>query len=232
MFDGHLVADVGGRFLLDTGSTGSFARTGEVTWGGRTRDLARSLSIIDADELSAFAGTPLDGLPGGDVLGERPFTLDLLQGVCVVHETISDRDGIALPLQLGSGVPITDLAFAGLSARACIDTGAKISYLERDGLADAVAVDEADDFFPGFGAFRTAIHEVPVQIAASTLVLRAGVLPERLAFLLAISGVGAILGTEIFAHFPTVTFDYGNRALVLHHAAPARAAHAPVVRRP
>ncbi len=49
---------------------------------------------------------------------------------------------------------------------------------------------------------------MPVRIAASTLTLRVGVLPDALAGQLAMLGIEAILGTEIFDHFPAVTFDY------------------------
>ena len=67
--DGHLVAEAGGRFLLDTGSPMSFARTGEVVWAGRDHEVATNLLGLDSPELSDLVGTPLDGLLGGDVLG-------------------------------------------------------------------------------------------------------------------------------------------------------------------
>ena len=39
LVDGHLIADTGGRFLLDTGSPVSFSTTGRANWGGRDREL-------------------------------------------------------------------------------------------------------------------------------------------------------------------------------------------------
>jgi len=206
--DGHLVAEAGGRFLLDTGSPMSFARTGEVVWAGRDHEVATNLLGLDSPELSDLVGTPLDGLLGGDVLGESPFTVDLERGTCFFDETPTDRDGIELQLRLVLGVPFASLEFDGLPTATCIDTGAKLSYLERGRLAGTEVVGEADDFYPGLGAFRTAIHEVPVRIAASMLTLRIGELPDALAVQLSMLGLAAILGTEILDHFPTVTFDY------------------------
>ena len=154
--DGHLVAEAGGRFLLDTGSPMSFARTGQVVWAGRDHELATNLLGLDSPELSDLVGTPLDGLLGGDVLGESPFTVDLERGACFFDETPTDRDGIELQLRLVLGVPFTSLEFDGLPTATCIDTGAKLSYLERGRLAGTEVVGEADDFYPGLGAFRTA----------------------------------------------------------------------------
>ena len=179
MVDGHLVAEAGGRFLLDTGSPMSFARTGKVVWGGHEHELERSVLGLDAPGLSDLVGTPLDGLLGGDVLGQSPFTVDLLSGACLFDETPADRDGIELPLRLVLGVPFTSLEFDGLPTETCIDTGAKLSYLEGGRLAGAEVVGEADDFYPGFGPFHTAIHEVPVRIAASTLTLAGRSAPRR-----------------------------------------------------
>ena len=129
--DGHLVAEAGGRFLLDTGSPMSFARSGHVVWAGREHALAMSVLGLDSPELSDLVGTPLDGLLGGDVLGESPFTVDLERGACLFDETPADRDGIELQLRLVLGVPFTSLEFDGLPTETCIDTGAKLSYLER-----------------------------------------------------------------------------------------------------
>ena len=51
MVDGHLVADTDGRFLVDTGSPMSFARTGKIVWGGREHALASSVLGLDSPTL-------------------------------------------------------------------------------------------------------------------------------------------------------------------------------------
>lgn len=206
--DGHLVAQTGGSFLIDTGSPTSFSRTEHVDWGGQRHALATSMLGLDSRELSDLIGTPLDGLLGGDVLGKSPFTVDVERGVCSFGVTPTDRDAIELPLRLVLGVPLTNVPVDEVPTEACIDTGARLSYLDRSRLTGSEVVGEADDFYPGFGAFRTTVHEVSVQIAASAVILRVGVLPDELSGMLAVLGITAILGSEIFDRFPMVTFDY------------------------
>ena len=103
--DGHLIADLGGRFLLDTGSPVSFSTTGRANWGGRDCELPTSALGLDADELANLVGEPLDGLIGGDLLGLRPFTIDLERRVCRVDEVGSDRDTTEVRIRLVLGVP-------------------------------------------------------------------------------------------------------------------------------
>ena len=145
---------------------------------------------------------------------DREVALKLISVSKAQDQTARDR--IELQLRLVLGVPFTSLEFDGLPTATCIDTGAKLSYLERGRLARTEVVGEADDFYPGLGAFRTAIHDVPVRIATSTLTLRIGELPDALAVQLSMLGLAAILGTEILDHFPKVTFDYPASVARLH----------------
>jgi hypothetical protein len=222
--DGHLIADTGGRFLLDTGSPVSFSTTGGANWGGRICELPTSALGLDATELSHLVGEPLDGLIGGDLLGLHPFTIDLERSVCRVEEVGSDRDTTELPIRLVLGVPLATLELDGLPTQTCIDTGAKLSYLEAPRLEGREAVDEADDFYPGYGTFRTSVYEIAVRIADSELTMRAGALPEALSGMLGMLGIGAILGTDLFVPFSVVTFDYPAGRILLGRGSSARPA--------
>lgn len=215
LVDGHLIVDSGGRFLLDTGSPVSFSTTGRANWGGRDHELPTSALGLDADELANLVGEPLDGLIGGDILGLHPFTIDLERSVCRVDEVGSDRDTTELPIRLVLGVPLATLELDGLPTQTCIDTGAKLSYLEAARLAGREAVDETDDFYPGFGTFRTAVYEIALSVDDSEFTMRAGALPEGLSGMLGMLGITAILGTDLFVPFPVVTFDYPAERILL-----------------
>jgi hypothetical protein len=163
--DGHLVAAFGGRYLIDTGSPASFSRAERVRWAGVDRALPTSALGLDATELSRLIDLPIDGLLGADVIGAQPFTIDLEQGHCSFGPPLSGRDRIEVALRLVGGVPLTTVAIDGVRTDVCIDTGARLSYLDRSRLAEVESVEEFEDFYPGFGAFRTAVHEVRVEIA-------------------------------------------------------------------
>ena len=224
LVDGHLIADTGGRFLLDTGSPMSFSTTGRINWGGRDCELPTSALGLDAAELSRLVGEPLDGLIGGDLLGLRPFTIDLERRVCRVDAAGSDRVTTELPIRLVLGVPLATLELDGALTRTCIDTGAKLSYLEAARLDGREAVDEANDFYPGYGAFRTSVYEIAVRIGDSELTMRFGSLPDALSGMLGMLGITAILGTDLFVRFPVVTFDYPAGRLMLGHESQAPSA--------
>ena len=76
-------------------------------------------------------------------------------------------------------------------------------------------MDETQDFYPGFGTFATPVYEIPLRIADDVYSMRAGSLPGALWRMLEMLGVAAILGTELFEHFPVVTFDYSGPRVVL-----------------
>jgi hypothetical protein len=215
LVDGHLIAVTDGRFLLDTGSPLSFSRTGRATWGGQDHALPTGALGLDADELSDLVGEPLDGLIGGDLLGLHPFTIDLERSVCAVGAPVAGRPTTELSITLVLGVPVATLELDGVPTTTCIDTGAKLSYLEAVRLEGREAVDQADDFYPGFGPFRTPVYGITARIADSELSIRVGSLPDELSGMLAMLGIAAILGTDVFEHFPVVTFDYPAARITL-----------------
>lgn len=69
-------------------------------------------------------------------------------------------------------------------------------------------------FYPYLGEFRTDFYQLPLQIASDNLIMRCGVLPQRLEMALSSSQVERILGTELFNKY-IVTFDLQNRCLWL-----------------
>ncbi len=113
------------------------------------------------------------------------------------------------------GVPLATIELDGAPTETCIDTGAKLSYLEEARLRGREAVDKTQDFYPGFGTFETAVYEIPLRIADSVYAMRAGALPDALSRMLEVLGIAAILGTELFEHFPVVTFDYSALRVTL-----------------
>lgn len=215
LLDGHLIADAGPRLLLDTGSPASFSNRGSIQWAGRDRHVDKSALGLDADELSRLVGTPLDGLVGGDLLSLHPFTVDLERGVCGFREPASDPHTTELRVELARGVPVATVELDGAPTRTCVDTGAKLSYLEEAHTRGLEPVDVADDFYPAFGTFRTPIYEIPVRIGEAAFTMRVGSLPSALSSMLGTLGIAAILGTGVFRRFPVVRFDYSAARITL-----------------
>jgi len=220
LFDGHLVVDTGARLLVDTGSPVSFASSGRIDWAEQAHEVSTTALGLDAAELSRLVGTQMEGLVGGDLLGLHAFTIDIERGVFGFEEPAPDLQIAELPIGLVLGVPLATVELDGVPTKACIDTGAKLSYLDEVHLSGRKAVDETDDFYPGLGTFRTPVYETRARISDVTFTMRAGVLPDTLSGMLGMLGVAAIVGTELFTRFPFVQYDYPAARMVLLQPSP------------
>jgi hypothetical protein len=62
------------------------------------------------------------------------------------------------------GVPNVTVRVGSNHFRMFFDTGARISYLQDDSIAEFPPAGNVTDFYPGVGQFNTSTHEVPVSI--------------------------------------------------------------------
>ena len=134
---------------------------------------------------------------------------------CGFREPASDPHTTELRVELARGVPVATVELDGAPTRTCVDTGAKLSYLEEARTRGLEPVDVADDFYPAFGTFRTPIYEIPVRIGEASFTMRVGSLPSALSSMLGTLGIAAILGTGVFRRFPVVRFDYSAARITL-----------------
>ena len=76
LYDGHMMISlVEGIFIIDTGAPTSFSRRGKLSLGGMQIDVPiNAMGMLDADTLSGYVGTRLDGLIGMDVLKKFKLT--------------------------------------------------------------------------------------------------------------------------------------------------------------
>ena len=202
-FDGHvLVALPEGRFLVDTGSPLSFARTGRATLGGTERELAPALPSLDAAGLSRFVGTPLNGLLGMDVLARFVVTFGRNE-LSVDDGTTSGPDPAFAELETDriGGIPVVAALANGRTARLFVDSGAKISYLAPERLTGLPVEDTLRDFYPGLGEFDTEVSTAGCELGRRPFQAKFGFLPAPLRTMLSMCGVDGILGRDLFASF-------------------------------
>ena len=198
LFDGHvLVALPEGRFLIDTGSPLSFARTGRVSFGGMETDLAPSLPGLDADGLSRLVGKPLDGLLGMDILGRHVVTFGLSE--LSVDEAEPDLAFAELETGRIEGIPVVAALANGRTARMFVDSGAKISYLAPERLAGLPVEETLHDFYPGAGEFDVEVSTAGCELGGHSFRARFGRPPVLVRTVLSMYGVDGILGRDLFA---------------------------------
>jgi hypothetical protein len=195
-----------GPALLDTGSPFDIGRGRAFTLlGAERRPPHLRREVLDV--ASAQLGVHVEWLVGTPTLSHCCLVLDLPNGRAVFRDDSVAVDGAArLSVNLEAGVPFIKITTA--RGRECenavLDSGAPLSYVPRDELADMKPYRVADDFHPSAGEYRTPVYRVPVVIAGRALELDAGILPPELkeAF-----GDVWIIGGDYFAG-RVITLDY------------------------
>ena len=201
LFDGHvLVALPEGRFLVDTGSPGSFARSGRITFGGTAMEVASNYEgLLDADRLSRLVGTPLDGLLGMDVLGRFVVTFGRNELSVEDEPSATDTPFAELETDGVMGIPVVAVLANGRTARMFVDSGAKISYLAPERLAGLPVEETLHDFYPGAGEFDVEVSTAGCELGGHSFRAKYGRPPVLVRTVLSMYGVDGIIGRDLFA---------------------------------
>lgn len=215
---GLLVAELGEqRIVLDTGSPTSFSRTGVICFGGTNHVVDPNSWAGNADDLSGWVGSPLDGLLGCDILGSYRFTIDRdarLIEIGGAGDVTVDRAPVRFEQVVG--VPIVGIRIDGNPLKAAVDTGAVRCFARPENLVAAPQDGAVEDFYPGFGRFRTTTHRARVQLDGTTAMPvsdeSVAAIPDGLGSLLAMFGIDAILGLD-FVLNRRLTFDFTRRTI-------------------
>ena len=72
----------------------------------------------------------------------------------------------------------------------------------------------AEDFYPGYGRFRTDTFRIGVRLGSEALTLEAGTLPPILEQMLLMSGTRGLIGTELLKGYQLL-YAPRRRCLVL-----------------
>ena len=109
-------------------------------------------------------------------------------------------------------IPTIKITLNNKSINAFLDTGAKISYINKKYTQDLKSIDSIEDFYPTIGTFRTDIYKMSITFNYSEINLTFGVLPEMLEAGLLLGNVEGIIGNDIFQYY-SLTFDYENKKI-------------------
>lgn len=211
---GHLILETAsGRYVVDTGSPTSFARGGNINFASRTVEVSTSaMGMLDADTLSGYIGSEVDGLIGMDVLGD--YRLTFSQNRLIVEDSDNLEDGfVALPTDSFMGIPVVAGNIDGHEIRVFVDSGAKISYLSPNLIANLPIAENVRDFYPGMGEFDVDVSIASCTLAGLPLQARFGRLPTLLQMTLMMGGVNGILGNDLFSKYD-VCINHGQQVAI------------------
>ncbi len=175
--DGHLLAHLPqGLSLIDTGSP-----------------ISMKPPAIVLDTIPR----PIKHLLGNDELSRGRILLDSVNGEYIRH--VDRIAGEEFSLRSCFGVFQIGLTFAGQQWHACLDTGARLSYVASEAVEGLTPIGNEPDFHPLLGKFDVPVYELTITIGSRTINGRFGVLPESLGNVLTMFGLnGWILGSDFF----------------------------------
>ena len=196
--DGHLFIELSGElWLLDTGAPNSFGTNSNLSLAGEQFRLGSNYLGLTAATLSGFVGVQCVGLLGADVLGRFDIIFDVPNNTVSFSTEELSFPGQPVPLNEFMGIPILTAQIRGRDFRMFFDTGAQISYLQDDSLAEFPTSGQVTDFYPGVGKFQTETHTVDAQVGAFSFGVRCGSLPGLLGMTLMMADTQGILGKQI-----------------------------------
>ena len=213
-FDNHLIInDHGKKFLIDTGAPVSFSNETEINIFEQTYRASQSYLGFSIEKLNEEIKYDLDALIGGNILKNHIFQVDCKNKLfSVLNEISLDNTQEYIDLDFQMDIPIIEIGVEKKTKRAFLDTGAKISYLNRKLVKHLEEIEIREDFHPTLGRFQTPIYKIPMILNEREISLEFGVLPEKLESGLLVTGIEAIVGNDIFSFFSLI-FNYSDKKI-------------------
>lgn len=213
IFDNHVILiDKDKRYLIDTGAPISISRENSIEIFNTNQSTDSTYHGANIDEISSYVGCSLDALIGNNILKNYTFRIDFENKLFSVwnstpEEIINSENSIKADFQ---GIPTIDILINdGSTITSWLDTGAKISYINKDCVQHLSPSDNKRDFFPSYGEFEVPIYDIPIIFSGVKIPFKFGILPSPLELGMLSGATSAIIGADIFHHF-TLYFDYSQ----------------------
>jgi hypothetical protein len=193
-----------GRWLVDTGSPATFGTPGCITWGGRRREVPRSLNAlgmmaIGMDQIQPHIDMPIVGLLGADLLNEFDTCWDGPAGLMHLSPSETPGDVLTIPMEspaVAMGIPLIEVRMGSRDVICVLDTGAQYGYVLDERLVEgAEAQPRISDFNPILGAIDSPSWHVELDLGGGVKVTeRVGMLGGKAQMMLGMIGVEAVIG--------------------------------------
>ncbi len=198
LVDGHIIVNDGpSRLLIDTGSPITVSDRAKISFCGRSFQTVTCFAGTSLAQLSKWVGTPVDLLVGVDILNNFDMQINPANETLLVSDEPLLLSGERLTLEELAGIPIIKGIIGTAEVLMYFDTGAKLSYFTPEVTGNLHSVGTAEDFYPGFGPFRTPLFDVQIALGAELILIRAGNLPTQLQTMLRAATADGILGSAV-----------------------------------
>lgn len=222
IFDGHVLLNLDGQvLLLDSGSPESFGNFCTLDIAGKSFSLFESAALTD--QVSKLVGKTIDALIGNGVLNRFCVHYDYAAAQVSFYDHSPEfsaqyREAALLnssqELQDYHQIPQFELLVDKKPYVCLFDSGAKISYIQRDCIDNESNYEEVvDDFHLSCGKFTTKCRNFSASVADAEFALKLGNLPLHIEQMLG-SQMHCILGYDLLRQFEVVIDPFKARLLL------------------
>ena len=216
LFDGHLIFENDGqKVLVDTGSPATISKDSHFDFMEQQYSCHTNFLGKNIPDISSMMGYEIDVLMELDILGQYYIKTDYQRKeITFSTEEMPFEPVCIAPILRVSGAVCINLTVDGRNAKLALDTGAKISYIDKSFTNGKTVIETREDFHPLTGNYSTPIFAKEVTIGGQTIPVRFGNLPPEIAIILQIAGIYGAIGFDLFNAF-TVLMDFKNNVLSL-----------------
>ena len=165
MVNGHLVTQIEGKsVLIDSGVPISIGKNPTFHFLNEVHTLSQEYMGVTLKYLEKMVGSSIDILMGADILKRYCLTIDLQGERITFGEQPAFKSASRVPMTTFMGTPIVRLSVDSQDLEMFVDTGAKLSYVNKTIAANYSPVGKEKDFYPGMGEFETQVFEIPFTL--------------------------------------------------------------------
>ena len=216
IFDNHVILIYKDkRYLIDTGAPISISSENSIEIFNTNHSTDSTYHGANIGEISNYVGCSLDALIGNNILKNYTFRIDFENRLFSVwnstpEEILNGENSISADFH---GIPTIEFLIKdGSTITSWLDTGAKISYINKDFVQHLSPSGNQHDFFPSYGEFKVPIYDIPIIFNGVKIPFKFGVLPSPLELGMLSGKTSAIIGADIF-HYFILSFDYNQNRI-------------------
>lgn len=217
LYDGHLILTADGmKVLVDTGCPVTISKENTFMFMEEEYVCHNSFGGRDINSISQLMNYDIDVLMGMDIIERYYIKTDYKhKQITFSNEPLIEEQMFSTPIIRGRmGEICVNLTVKGNTIKLALDTGAKISYIDKSYTEGEKQIGVKDDFNPFTGHFQTPIFAMEALICDSSFPVCFGVLPTTLAMPLQMMGIHGAIGFDLFNAFMVVMDFKGNKLYI------------------
>lgn len=203
-----LINDGNGYLMVDIGAPRSFSESRTICINGRNFNVLKELPPYNVAEINVPLETRVVGLIGMDIFNELGAVIDYRNGL-IQFDNVPDEGLDVSDEPIFGEMPTIKMEINGRPVRFAIDTGAPMSYINRQFVQGMTPVGIFNDYnpHPNVRHFTANVYELNSTLAGQEWAGRYGVLPQELENNNVRISIDGVIGKQLFDRFRVILKD-------------------------